>query len=123
MHVFDTKNAVLRAQGPPFRGCRSVHDSEWHLVSFRNDRVKWVGYSGVGPNGPTIKGVAASTTPESLMEIYGNPSHVSHSEDGLRRIFHFAAYNLFFELSASGVSFYGINSMSTGPVEYAKKKH
>src|SRR4051812_22535231 len=86
----DTGKANEKDTDPPYLWVYRVRDGKgWYVVTFKADTVRLVGFHGSPLGGPYVRGVHSSTNPDSLVETFGKPTHVSNSADGLERMYSF----------------------------------
>lgn len=90
-----------------------------HVVKFKDGKVRAIVYYGPAHGAPSIQRISQYSSPERLAEKFGQPSYVSHSKDGLRRLYSFEKYNVVFDLEKDGIIALGVYDSSTGPLKFS----
>ncbi len=99
----------------PPRGGEAV-DS--YAVQFKNDRVRYVLFSGQPIYSPKISGINGYSTIKDIEEKFGKPSSMYESKDKLDRIYNFKDHNLAFLMSKGKVSAFGIADLTTDDLKF-----
>lgn len=90
-----------------------------YFVRFKDGKVRAVMYRGPAHNAPSIQRISPYSSPERLVEKFGQPSYVSRSKDELRRLYSFEKYNVVFDLEKDGIVGLGVYDSSTGPLKFS----
>jgi hypothetical protein len=94
-----------------FKDSSGQSDQYVYLVQFKSERVWVVGYishSTAGSFGPGVQGIFIGDSLEQVVEKFGDDYHMDTHKDGLRRLFSFDDYRVFFELEKNRVQSYGL---------------
>lgn len=101
-----------------FKDSSGQNDQYVYLVQFKGDRVWVVGYIShptAGSFGPGVHGIYIGDSLEEVVETFGKDYHMETDKDGLRRLFSFEYYRLFFELEKNRVQSYGLYDPELAP--------
>ncbi|MBI2999219.1 MAG: hypothetical protein HYY46_12365 [Deltaproteobacteria bacterium] len=95
-----------------------------YAIFFDNDKIRFIGYYGpnsvCSPHG--IQGINLGASYQMVLKKFGQPNHVTISEDDLERTISFTKYNAFFTLRENHVTAYGIFNPAFGPIKYGSEK-
>jgi hypothetical protein len=90
-----------------------------YIIRFENKRIRYILYRGADRwSSPTLQGVRLYDSAAKVRKTFGEPSHVSSSDDGFAEIYSYSAYQVFFWVANDEVSGYGIYNPATGPVDF-----
>ena len=93
-------------------------DNEYYKIVFNDNKVTSVVYYGKYWS-PTLLGRDFVNYPlQSLKDYLGEPSDVSSSPDGLKRVYSFSSFNTVFYMKGNRVFGYGIYNPSYGTYKY-----
>lgn len=95
------------------------NDNERHIISLRDGKVRFIIIYGDRLYLPTIQGIGLYSSPEDIVEKFGQPSYVSSSKDGLRRWFSFAKFNVAVAMEKNVVMALAVYDASTGPIIFS----
>ncbi|MAM94390.1 hypothetical protein [Parvibaculum sp.] len=122
------KEDVKFLKGPPLSGSTDdiwFYPGEYsqgkisHVVSYENDRVRYIGYVARTGTAPVLASVYSFEKLPSVLEKLGEPDHVAQSEDGLSRIYSFNKFNVAFEFAKNSIAMSFVFDPQFGPVEYS----
>jgi hypothetical protein len=78
---------------------KDTNDSALYQVIFRGEHIRLIAYTTAKSFGSSyLQGIGIGSHVDAVREKFGEPSHVSESKDGLRRIYSYEKYNVFFTL-------------------------
>jgi hypothetical protein len=69
-----------------------------------------------------VQGFGYDNSHKSIIQKFGQPSHISMSKDDLARVLSFKKYGVFFVLNKNKISDYGIYNPTLGPIEFGEAK-
>jgi hypothetical protein len=89
-------------------------------VQFRDTKVRYITYWSSEDQiiNPDLLGFSIGSSYNEVVKKLGQPSSISTSTDGLKRLLSFEKYQAFFEFSQGKVLSYGIYAPSTGPIKF-----
>ncbi len=101
---------------------RSADTKSFIVVRFRGDNVRYVEYMALDEETvhPYLQDFKKDMEIGYVIQVLGEPSHVSTTQDGLQKILSFDKYNTFYQFEKAKVVTYGIFDPKTGPMEFPK---
>lgn len=93
-----------------------------YIIRFENKQIRYILYRGTDRwSSPSLQGVRLKDSAGQVRKTFGEPSHVSTSDDDTPGIYSYSNYRVFFWLENGEVSGYGIYNPAWGPVEFDHK--
>lgn len=120
------KGAPLEEHSKPDRWVYPAHSGSgkagdaFYIVQFRDTKVRYITYWSNEDQiiNPYVLGLSVGSSYDEVVKKLGQPSSVSTSSDGLKRLLSFEKYQAFFEFSQGKVLGYGIYAPATGPIKF-----
>ena len=123
-----TKLDIKFLKGAPTKVEGKVWRFETYDVIFEgeSDTIRYVLYRGGKSrdddfHSTGIQGIYPNTRLEEVLKKFGDPSNISTSKNGTKRIYSFERYRVFFELEKNKVTFLGMYNSESGPVHFAEE--
>ena len=70
---------------------------------------------------PTLQKIKKDSNTSEILDLFGEPSHISNSLDDLGRIYSYDGYHVFFHLARDKVISYGIHNPENSKVVFANE--